>query len=72
MADELTPVDLTTDHELIWLEEGVRRTGKAGLLPRGDENLAVLSFALALTKRPARTVKTYTKDDDAAFLSAAH
>lgn len=70
MAKELTPIDITTDHDLIRLAEEVRRTGKARLLRRGDEDLAVLSPAPISAKYPGAGTKT-TPEDDAAFLASA-
>jgi hypothetical protein len=71
MAKELTPIDISSAHDLIRLAEEVRRSGKARLLRRGDEDLAVLSPIPAPPTPLAGVTKSLSPEEDAAFLSAA-
>jgi hypothetical protein len=71
VANELPPIDLTASHDILLLAKEVRRSGKARVLRRGDEDVAILSPIRPKTKRHARKPKTFSAADDAAFLSAA-
>lgn len=71
MAKELMPVDITDTPNLLRLAEEVRRSGQPRLLRRADEDLAVLTPVTSPAKGRARKGKTYTKEDDDAFLASA-
>lgn len=69
MAKELTPVDVTNTPDLLRLAEEVRRSGRARVLRRADEDLAVLSPVAPPAKRRSKRVRT--EADREAFLSSA-
>jgi hypothetical protein len=70
MAKEMTPIDVTNTPELLRLAEEVRRSGRARVLRRDREDLAVV-IPISTAKRRARKTKTYTREDDEAFLASA-
>ena len=71
MSNELAPIDITKSHDLLRLAEEVRRSGRPRLLRRGNEDVAVLSPVRPKATRHPRRPKTFSAEDDAAFLSAA-
>jgi len=71
MAQELIPADITDASDLLRLVEEVHESRQPRLLRRNGEDLAVLSPVPAPKKRRTRKEKTYTKEDDEAFLASA-
>ena len=70
MVKEMTPIDVTNTPELLQLAEEVRRNGQARVLRRDREDLAVV-IPVSAAKRRARKTRTYSKEDDEAFLASA-
>ena len=69
MANELTPIDISTMPDLARLADEVRSTKRPRLLRRNNEDVAVL--VPATPAKPRRRRKAATAADDAAFLASA-
>ena len=69
MARELASIDVSEAPDLLRLAEEVHQTGRARVLRRADEDLAVLSPVASPVKRRGRHIKR--EADRAAFLSSA-
>ncbi len=70
MAKEMTPIDISTNLDLVRLAEEVARSGEPRVLRRADEDVAVLMPI----KKPAshqRTTRKKTEEDHEAFLASA-
>src|SRR5215217_7210679 len=69
MAKEIAPVDISTNLELVRLIEEVACTGKARMLRRADQDVAIL---MPLTTRGrTRKVRAKTEADYEAFRASA-
>ena len=69
MARELASIDISEAPDLLRLAEEVHQSGRARVLRRADEELAVLSPVVRIRKRRGQRVTT--EADRAAFLSSA-
>jgi hypothetical protein len=71
MAKAIPSIDVTGTNDLLSVAEEVHRSGESRLLRRGKKNLAIIAPVPPKPLRRRRKGKSFSAEDDAAFLSAA-